>query len=340
MLLATACGSAPIAAVPPAGAAASAAQTNALVVGTPAADTQAATTQKMGDIQQPKPIQTLRPDAWQSPGQVQQPGSVQSAAAPTSTPAPSQSVADSQSSTSTRQAGEIQQPRPIQTLRPDAWPTPGQIQTPGEIQQLPPYVWPTIGEFQQPGDIQVPGEIQTPGDIQSVSGDLPSSAQCLQAAAIHPLGPFTGPSFQLDVPQTSADCQVPAGLYFQSADGLQPMLVMQTVKVNASGGPATVTVYANCMDINKHGPNPSATYTLGGTLSSTSPLGKVVATLPTVPADQITAAGLQAAVWSITNDVTRDHVARVLKFDDGDLASARLVLETAGVSTADKALFK
>jgi len=129
-------------------------------------------------------------------------------------------------------------------------------------------------------------------------------------------------------------------MYFQSAEGLQPMLVMSSVKVNASGGPTQVTVYANCMDINKHGPNPSARYTLGGMVSATSPLGKVVTGLPKLSPDKITAAGLQAAVWSITNDVTRDHVARVLKFDDGDLASAKLILETAGVGTTDKALFK
>ncbi len=129
-------------------------------------------------------------------------------------------------------------------------------------------------------------------------------------------------------------------MFFKSAEGLQDMLVMATVKVNASGGPAQVTVYANCMDINKHGPQPSSKYTIGGMVSASSPLGKVVAGLPKVSADKITAAGLQAAVWSITNDVTRDHVARVLKFDDGDLASAKLILETAGVSTADKSLFK
>jgi len=236
-------------------------------------------------------------------------------------------------------------PKPIQTLAPSANPTlrpfqvPGEIQKPGEIQQLPPYVWPTIGEFQRPGAIQQPGNIQQPREIQAVPG-VPPTAQCLTTAKLQPNGAFTGESFKFEVAQAPGECVVPAGLVLKSADGKQDMLVMASVKVNASAGPTTVTVYANCMDINKHGPEPGSKYSVGGMVPASSELGKVIAGLPKVSADKITAAGLQGAVWSITNDVSRDHISKVLKFEQKDLDSARSVLESGGVATAGKSLFK
>jgi hypothetical protein len=166
---------------------------------------------------------------------------------------------------------------------------------------------------------------------------LPSSAQCLNAATISPLGPFTAQSFQIEVASVSEACEVLAGLVLKSADGLQDMLVMTTTPIPAGG---KALVYANCMDVNKHGPAPGAKYSLGGMVAPDSPLGKVVASLPEVPTNKITVTGLQAAVWAITNDVTRDHVARIFQVGDADLESAKVILETSGVGTQDKALFK
>jgi hypothetical protein len=297
-----------------------------------------------GEIQKPGPIQ--KPGEIQKPGPIQQPGAIQQpAAAPTSTPAPS---AASSGSGAIQKPGEIQKPGNIQ--QPGAFQQPGEIQQPGAIQTLAPFDYPTIppfqvpGEIQQPGVIQRPGEFQQPGAIQSVRPPsmvpgLPANAQCLNNAAIQPLGPFTAQSFQLEISSVSGDCQVPAGLVLKSSEGLQDMLVMTSVTVPA-GGSAKVTVYSNCMDINKHGPQPGSKYTLGGMVAADSPLGKVVANLPKVQSNKITVMGLQAAVWSITNDVTRDHVARVFQFGDADFESTRAILETTGVGTEGKALFK
>ncbi len=107
-----------------------------------------------------------------------------------------------------------------------------------------------------------------------------------------------------------------------------------------SGSGTTVTVYANCMDFNKHGPDPSSKYTVGGMVGPNSSLGKLIAALPKVPADKITAAGLQSAVWAITNDVSKASVTRVLKADQADFDSARTILQAAGIDPASKALFK
>lgn len=241
--------------------------------------------------------------------------------------------------------GEIQQPGPWPTLAPYVYPTigpfqvPGEIQKPGEFRQPPPYVWPTIGEFQRPGPIQVPGEIQKPGEFQVIAG-VPKSADCLQGAKVMPNGHFTGESFKLEVPKGGGDCQVPAGLILKSAEGLQDMLVMATVKVNNANGSDTVTVFANCTDVNKHGPEPTSKYSVGGTVPASSPLGKLIAGLPKVPSDKVTVPGLQAAVWSITNDISRVRMAKIMTFEDKDLASARVILETAGIETQGKALFK
>lgn len=240
---------------------------------------------------------------------------------------------------------EIQQPKPIQTLRPFVYPTippfqvPGEIQQPGQFQQLPAYTWPTIGEFQRPGEIQVPGEIQKPGEIQAVS-TVPTTAECMKTATLQPVGTFTGESFKVQLAPATGDCVIPAGMIFKSAEGLQDMLVMSTVKVSMTGGPATVNAYANCMDFSKHGPEPNSKYSVGGMVGATSTLGKLIAALPSVPQEKITAAGLQAAVWAITNDVSKNSVSRVLKYEQPDADSARTILQAAGVDPASKALFK
>jgi hypothetical protein len=129
-------------------------------------------------------------------------------------------------------------------------------------------------------------------------------------------------------------------MIFKSADNTQDMMVMATVKVTMTGGPTTVSVYANCIDFSKHGPEPTSKYSVGGMVGANSNLGKLVAALPKVPSDKITAAGLQAAVWSITNDVSKNSVSRVLKFEQSDLDSARTVLQAAGIDPGSKALFK
>jgi hypothetical protein len=51
--------------------------------------------------------------------------------------------------------------------------------------------------------------------------------------------------------------------------------------------------------------------------------------------------GLQdMLVMAITNDVSKGSVSRVLKFEQADLDSARLILQTAGIDPASKNLFK
>jgi hypothetical protein len=94
------------------------------------------------------------------------------------------------------------------------------------------------------------------------------------------------------------------------------------------------------MDFTKHGPEPGSRYTVGGMVGATSTLGRLIAALPKVPSDKITAPELQAAVWAITNDVSKASVSRVLKYEQADADSARLILQTAGIDPASKALFK
>ena len=75
-------------------------------------------------------------------------------------------------------------------------------------------------------------------------------------------------------------------------------------------------------------------------VGATSKLGKLIAALPTVPSDKITAAGLQGAVWAITNNVSKASISQVLKYEQADADSARLILQTAGIDPMSKALFK
>jgi hypothetical protein len=115
---------------------------------------------------------------------------------------------------------------------------------------------------------------------------------------------------------------------------------MSTVKVALNGAPQTVAVYANCMDFTKHGPEPGSRYTVGGMVGQSSSLGKLIASLPSVSSDRITAAGLQAATWAVTNDVSKSSVSRVLKYEQADADSARTILQAAGINPDSKALFK
>jgi hypothetical protein len=241
--------------------------------------------------------------------------------------------------------GAMQTVGPMPTVKPYVYPTippfqvTGEIQQPGEIQKLPPYVWPTIGEFQRPGQIQVPGEIQKPGEIQAVP-NVPSTAECVKTGTLQPVGTFTGESFKVQFPAATGECLIPAGLIFKSADGKQDMMVMATVKVTMTGAPQTVTVYANCIDFSKHGPEPTSKYSVGGMVGAASSLGKLIAALPSVSSDKITTPGLQAAVWAITNDVSKNSVSKVFKFEQADLDSARTILQAAKIDPASKNLFK
>src|SRR5829696_7083340 len=140
-----------------------------------------------------------------------------------------------------------------------------------------------------------------------------------------PTGTFTGCSFEFDLPAASGVCLVPAGMVPQSLDGRQDMLVMATVP--GKGGARTVRVYANCLDASKPGPRPGASYALGELVAADSELGRLVWALPDVPPEQVTVAGLQGAVWAITNDLPAPRLRQI--FGDlaaEDLASARLLL--------------
>lgn len=220
---------------------------------------------------------------------------------------------------------EIQVPGQIQQ--------PGAMQTVGPMATVRPYVYPTIPPF------QVPGEIQKPGEIQAVP-NVPSTAECVKAGTLQPIGTFTAESFKVQFPAGTGECLIPAGLIFKSQDGKQDMMVMSTVKVTMTGAPQTVTVYANCIDFSKHGPEPTSKYTVGGMVGASSSLGKLIAALPSVSSDKITAPGLQAAVWAITNDVSKNSVSKVMKFEPADLESARTILQASGVNPTSKNLFK
>ncbi|MFN8522914.1 MAG: hypothetical protein U0821_07370 [Chloroflexota bacterium] len=259
------------------------------------------------------------------------------AAQPTATPQPGSPV------------GKFQVPGPIQTVGP--WPTapsftyptigpfqvPGPIQTVGPWPTLAPYTWPTIGPIQVPGPFPTVNALPT---RQKTFAVVPASAKCLSDARIRALGTFTARSFELEIPKSEGVCQVPAGMFMRSQEGLQDMLVMATEDVKFAGGSTKTMIYANCMDVSKHGPKEGSLYKIGGMVAPESDLGKIVAAVPAVPPNQLTVVGLQAAVWSVTNNVTRDHLGRIFQVESADLASAKTILEKAGVSTADKALFK
>jgi hypothetical protein len=215
----------------------------------------------------------------------------------------------------------------------------GPIQVPGPIQTVGPF--PTVAPARLPAaSAELPELVPLP-DLASAAPAviaLPPEAACVTGAALRPTGRFTGYSFEVDVPAIGGSCLVPAGLVFRSLDGRQDMLVMATQPFDP--GASTVRVYANCLDASKPGPRPGAPYALGELVTADSDLGRLVWTLPDVPPDAVTEVGLQAAVWAITNNLSAAGLRRIFPaMTAEDLASARLLLQRAGVDPAGRALF-
>jgi hypothetical protein len=129
-------------------------------------------------------------------------------------------------------------------------------------------------------------------------------------------------------------------MLMKSQNDLQDMLVMFTQPVANSTAEAQVTIYANCVNADKRGPKVGSTYVIVGMVDPSTSLGQLVSLLPQVPPDQVTVVGLQAAIWSITNDIDPGHLRRIFPVEQPDLDSARLLLEHAGVHPSERTLFK
>jgi hypothetical protein len=175
-----------------------------------------------------------------------------------------------------------------------------------------------------------------------VTPALPPEALCLREAVLRPTGTFLGYSVEVGAPAGEGACVVPAGLVLRSLDGRQDLLVVATVALPPAAGEArTARVYAVCLDASRPGPEPDAPYAVAGLVERDTALGRLVWALPELVPDDLTAIGLQAAVWAITNDLAGAQLQQVFPgATAGDLASARLLLERAGVDPAGRALFR
>jgi len=171
---------------------------------------------------------------------------------------------------------------------------------------------------------------------------LPPEALCLREAGLRPTGTFLGYSIEIGVSEAEGACVVPAGLVLRSQDGRQDLLVVATVALPpAAGETRAVPVYAVCLDASRPGPAPDAPYVVAGLVEQGTALGRLLWALPELAPDDLTAIGLQAAVWAITNDLTSAQLRQIFPgVTPADLASARLLLERAGVDPTGRALFR
>ena len=67
---------------------------------------------------------------------------------------------------------------------------------------------------------------------------------------------------------------------------------------------------------------------------------QLFALLPQLAADQRTVGAIQIAVWVITDDVTRRQLQSRFPATEADIASARQLLERAGINVSTKRLFR
>lgn len=101
---------------------------------------------------------------------------------------------------------------------------------------------------------------------------------------------------------------------------------------------AEYILLAYCLNFDRANPDPQSRFTVGRVDSPE--LQKLFAVLSQVSPQQRTIGSVQAAVWAITGDVTREQLQSRFPTTEADIANARRLLERAGIDPRTKRLFR
>ena len=107
--------------------------------------------------------------------------------------------------------------------------------------------------------------------------------------------------------------------------------------VLTSNQPQEFILQTYCLDFHKANPSESTTFSVGAACSPE--VLQMLEALDKVPASKRSIGAIQAAIWAVTENVSREELLARFPVTAEDIESARAILQAAGIDPLSRRLF-